>query len=106
MRNRTLVIPEHPTMAFIFPVWAIAFLWAIYCARAVWIARKQWSRYETDVRLFYLLVAPLLTLATDILLITDRLFWREPVTDRGEIWPREPSRTKRNPRPLTPIRGR
>jgi hypothetical protein len=48
-----------------------------YLARSLWIARREWSRCRADTKILYLLVAPALTLAVDVLEITDRLFWSE-----------------------------
>ncbi|HYD16138.1 MAG TPA: hypothetical protein VEA77_07035 [Hyphomicrobium sp.] len=48
---------------------------AFYVGRALWIARREWSQCGTDTKILYLLVAPVLTLAVDILEVTDRLFW-------------------------------
>ncbi len=47
----------------------------VYVARALWIARREWGACRTDTKILYLLVAPLLTLAVDLLEVTDRLFW-------------------------------
>jgi len=49
---------------------------AVYVARSLWIARREWADCGADTKLLYLLVAPPLTLAVDILAVTDRLFWR------------------------------
>ena len=46
-----------------------------YVVRALWIARREWGACRTDTKVLYLLVAPLLTLAVDLLEVTDRLFW-------------------------------
>lgn len=51
---------------------------AFYVGRALWIARREWSACRSDTKLLYLLVAPPLTLAVDILELTDRLFWSRP----------------------------
>lgn len=56
-----------PTLIFI--------LAAFYIGRALWIARREWPHCHTDTKVLYLLVAPILTLAVDILEFTDRLFW-------------------------------
>lgn len=48
---------------------------AFYVARSLWIARREWSDCATDTKVLYLLVAPPLTLAVDLLSLTDRLFW-------------------------------
>lgn len=56
----------------------LAFLALIvfYVGRALWIARHEWRNCGTDTKILYLLVAPILTLAVDLLSLTDRLFWR------------------------------
>ena len=48
---------------------------AFYVGRALWIARREWPECRTDTKVLYLLVAPPLTLAVDLLTVTDRLFW-------------------------------
>jgi len=53
-----------------------------YVARALWIARREWGACRTDTKILYLLVAPLLTLAVDLLEVTDRLFWSRRDTTR------------------------
>lgn len=54
---------------------ALLAFFAFYVARALWIARHEWKNCGADTKLLYLLVAPILTFAVDILEITDRLFW-------------------------------
>ncbi len=55
-----------------------------YVARALWIARREWGACRTDTKVLYLIVAPPLTLAVDLLAVTDRLFWsRRAATDRA-----------------------
>ena len=46
-----------------------------YVGRALWIARREWPHCSADTKILYLLVAPALTLAVDLLEFTDRLFW-------------------------------
>ena len=53
-------------------------LMAFYVGRSLWIARNEWSECAADTKVLYLLVAPPLTVAVDILEVTDRLFWRRP----------------------------
>ncbi len=53
----------------------ILVLAAFYVGRSLWIARREWPQCSTDTKVLYLLVAPLLTLAVDVLEVTDRLFW-------------------------------
>lgn len=48
---------------------------AFYVGRALWIARRELPACRTDTKVLYLLVAPPLTLAVDLLSFTDRLFW-------------------------------
>lgn len=48
---------------------------AFYVGRSLWIARREWSHCALDTKILYLLVAPPLTLAVDLLEVTDRLFW-------------------------------
>lgn len=60
----------------------IVALIAFYVGRALWIARREWPTCRADTKILYLLVAPPLTLAVDLLSVTDRLFWsgtRKPV---------------------------
>lgn len=61
---------------------------AFYVGRSLWIARREWSQCGTDTKILYLLVAPILTLAVDLLELTDRLFWSrkrgaQPARSRG-----------------------
>jgi hypothetical protein len=53
---------------------------AFYVGRSLWIARREWPQCRTDTKVLYLLVAPLLTLAVDVLAFTDRLFWSGKAT--------------------------
>jgi hypothetical protein len=46
-----------------------------YVARSLWMVRREWQACRADTKILYLLVAPPLTLAVDLLEITDRLFW-------------------------------
>lgn len=46
-----------------------------YVGRALWIVRHEWRQCRADTKILYLLVAPPLTLAVDVLALTDRLFW-------------------------------
>jgi hypothetical protein len=48
---------------------------AFYVGRSLWIARREWPQCRTDTKVLYLLVAPVLTFAVDVLAFTDRLFW-------------------------------
>jgi hypothetical protein len=48
---------------------------AFYVGRSLWIARREWPQCRTDTKVLYLLVAPILTFAVDVLAFTDRLFW-------------------------------
>lgn len=50
-------------------------VWLGYTIRAWWVARHEWSRFPSDTRAFYLLVTPPMTIALDLLLVTDRLFY-------------------------------
>ncbi len=56
-------------------LFALLVLVAIYVGRSLWIARHDWRNCGTDTKVLYLLVAPILTLAVDLLEFTDRLFW-------------------------------
>lgn len=55
---------------------------AFYVGRSLWIARREWRHCSTDTKVLYLLVAPALTLAVDILELTDRLFWSRKANAR------------------------
>lgn len=48
---------------------------AFYVGRSLWIARREWPTCAADTKILYLLVAPPLTLAVDLLEVTDRLLW-------------------------------
>lgn len=56
-------------------LFALLVLVAFYIGRSLWIARHDWRNCGTDTKILYLLVAPVLTLAVDVLEFTDRLFW-------------------------------
>ena len=65
------------SLTFIIPT-----IWLGYTLRAYLNARRDWTRFSSDTKAFYLLVAPPITLATDIFLFTDRLFY-SPAQMRG-----------------------
>ena len=50
-------------------------VWLGYTLRALLIVRSEWTQFSADTKAFYLLVAPPITLATDLFLFTDRLFY-------------------------------
>ncbi len=54
---------------------ALLALAAFYVGRSLWIARRELPGCRMDTKILYLLVAPPLTLAVDILAFTDKLFW-------------------------------
>lgn len=54
---------------------ALLVLIAFYIGRSLWIARHDWRNCATDTKVLYLLIAPVLTFAVDLLEVTDRLFW-------------------------------
>jgi hypothetical protein len=58
------------SMTFIIPA-----VWLGYTLRAWWRARREWAAFSTDTKAFYLLVAPPMTLALDVVMLTDRLFY-------------------------------
>lgn len=58
--------------------YAIPILWLAYTARVLLIARNDWGAFSPDTKAFYLLVAPPMSLATDIVLLSDRLFYSTP----------------------------
>lgn len=74
-----------------------------YIVRALWIARREWAECGTDTKVLYLLVAPPLTLAVDLLEFTDRLFWSR----RSRTLPQSrASHSSRRPlRPKTALRS-
>lgn len=75
---------------------------AFYVGRSLWIARREWPQCATDTKILYLLVAPLLTLAVDILEFTDRLFWSR----KGKLQPaRAAQRGVRSLRPKVAMRS-
>jgi len=89
-------------LSYLLSGWAfILALIGFYVARSLWIARREWSECATDTKILYLMVAPPLTLAVDVLQATDRLFWRRaarkaasrsPASNRGHQ--REPHRAR------------
>ena len=58
------------SLTFIFPT-----IWLAYTLRAYLTVRRDWAQFTSDTKAFYLLVAPPIALATDVFLITDRLFY-------------------------------
>lgn len=64
-------------------LFALLVLVAFYIGRSLWIARHDWRNCATDTKVLYLLVAPILTLAVDVLEFTDRLFWSRRENKRG-----------------------
>lgn len=64
------MVTSFISLAVIIPA-----LWLGYTGRALWSARKAWPGLTADTKAFYLLVAPPLILALDILIVTDRLFY-------------------------------
>jgi hypothetical protein len=69
-----------------------------YVGRALWIVRHEWRQCRTDTKILYLLVAPLLTLAVDVLELTDRLFWSRQRKA-------QPARVVRRPINAKPLRS-
>lgn len=72
---------------------------AFYVGRALWIARHEWPQCRTDTKILYLLVAPLLTFAVDLLAFTDRLFWSPQASAR-------PVRARARSRSIAPMRAK
>lgn len=66
---------------------------AFYVGRALWIVRHEWRHCRADTKILYLLVAPPLTLAVDILTFTDRLLWRTSEDASGKLDAVETTRT-------------
>lgn len=58
--------------------YAVPALWLAYTVRAVFLARRDWLQFSPDTKAFYLLVAPPMSLLTDIVMTTDRLFYSAP----------------------------
>lgn len=50
-------------------------VWLVYTSRAWWLARRDWQSLSSDTKAFYLLVAPPITLAFDLFLLLDKLFY-------------------------------
>ncbi|WP_439541477.1 hypothetical protein [Hyphomicrobium sp.] len=70
-------------------------------ARSFWIARREWPECATDTKVLYLMVAPPLTLAVDVLQVTDRLFWRRAArkaASRAALLRRIPQREQQRTR--------
>lgn len=77
-------------------------------ARSLWIARREWPECATDTKVLYLMVAPPLTLAVDVLQVTDRVFWRRAArkaASRATLSRRIPQRDQQRARLQTsPVR--
>jgi hypothetical protein len=69
---------------------------AFYVGRSLWIARREWPHCRADTKILYLMVAPPLTLAVDILEFTDRIFWSR--------WTAQSARPKTAIRRASPVR--
>lgn len=69
---------------------------AFYVGRSLWIARREWPHCRADTKILYLMVAPPLTLAVDILEFTDRIFWSR--------WTAQSARPKTALRRASPVR--
>lgn len=77
------VIDETTSLGFLLSGSTLILgLAAFYIGRSLWIARREWPQCGTDTKVLYLLVAPPLTLAVDVLEFTDRLFWSRKSTGR------------------------
>ena len=72
--------------------WIVLAIWFAYTVRALWTVRRQWSHLTADTKAFFLMVAPPLTIALDLLMITDRLFY-------------SPERNRRQPRERKVMQG-
>lgn len=71
------VTDETSAISFLLSGWVLLVaLVAFYVGRSLWIARREWPECATDTKVLYLIVAPPLTLAVDVLEVTDRMFWR------------------------------
>jgi len=98
------VTEETARFSFLLPgSTLILALVVFYIGRALWIARREWAQCGTDTKVLYLLVAPPLTLAVDLLELTDRLFWsrREAVLPSSRV----PHRSRGPLRPKTALRS-
>jgi hypothetical protein len=74
---------------------------AFYVGRALWIVRHEWRHCRADTKALYVLVAPLLTLAIDVLNVTDRLFWSR----KDEAGPSKPTQGVNTLRPKMAARS-
>ena len=64
--------------------WMLPAVWIGYTLRTWWVARSRWGQFPPDTKAFYLIVAPPLTIALDLLMLTDRLFYW-PVQSRSGL---------------------
>ncbi len=81
--------------------WSLPVIWLVYIVRAVWAARRQWREYPPDTKAFYILVAPLLTLALDLFVLSDRLLY----APAKRMWERRPCPDRRKPPHLIKIQN-
>ncbi len=80
--------------------WLMPAVWIAYTTKAWWVARRDWSQYSFDTKAFYLIVAPPLTLALDLLMITDKVFYSpggEPTQMDPQSWGSGSSATPQMP---------
>ncbi len=97
------VTEETTSLAFLLsaPTLILA-LAAFYIARSLWIARREWAQCRTDSKILYLLVAPPLTAAVDLLEVTDRLFWSREDREMQPVRAHAPAAARRVSGPLRP----
>lgn len=93
---------ETTALALLLSPTLLLALAAFYVGRSLWIARDVWPACRADTKILYLLVAPPLTLAVDILEVTDRLFWSR-AESKGKP---QPARTRARAHTQRPLRAK
>ena len=53
----------------------IPVIWLAYTMKAWWEVRADWHLYAAETKTFYLIVAPPITFALDIFVLSDRLLY-------------------------------
>lgn len=56
-------------------VWLLPTIWIAYAVRAWWVARGEFAQLPLDTKAFYVLVTPPLSLALDLIMLSDKLFY-------------------------------
>ncbi len=56
-------------------IWPLVVVWLGYTLRAWWVARDEFGQLPLDTKAFYMLVTPPLSLALDLIVVTDKMLY-------------------------------